>query len=304
MGDTDGEVTIVRKNGSKITYQFRNGKDFILSGSRGAPPPVLDQVAKYLGTSIKGFLSHPVDVLIAINWLMAMDGQFDHFGSGPKTYAQQLDRMLSLAWNGQTKDEIRAEIQLYLLWQQTELRGQAIVGMASRIAGGLVLSAPIYTLGGRIPPQVAMGPIFFLSLLGAALRTASKALDHIHENKVSSYIHAFVTGSESGLNVAKELGEQFSFIKEALVKHPDAIKLDDPELKLLNWIARFAMSPIAECRRLVDQIKDESSSSERDWRLPSIRDVIPSEVPLPNIPSEIEIPSLFPSWNIPWGVPQ
>ncbi|PDT39082.1 hypothetical protein CO671_00825 [Rhizobium sp. M10] len=145
-------IMIVRENGSRITTTY-DGDDFIFEAARGLPAPILDQVGEYLGAAVKGFASHPTDVMIAILWIMALEGQFDTYGSGARVHAGKIDQVLGVAWNGQTREQIRIEMQLYLLWQQTELRGKFLVGFGSRLAGGIFVSGPVYTLGGKLAAE-------------------------------------------------------------------------------------------------------------------------------------------------------
>lgn len=296
---------IVRENGSRITTTY-DGDDFIIEAARGLPAPIVDQIAEYVGTAAKGFVSHPADVMIAILWIMALDGQFDTYGSGARVHAEKIDHVLGVAWNGQTLEQIRIEIQLYLLWQQTELRGKFLVGFAGRTAGGVYLSNGIYSLGGKIAlPNLGL-IIWFLSQVGAAVRLAHNVVKYEkRENQVASYIHAFVTGSADGINISRELGaEQVAALRNILRANPNAIKFADPELQFINWLAdKFATNYIYEAKRLIRELASQDPRTEDGaWRMPTLQNLIPNELAVPTFHSpEIEFPGL--GWEIPWGVP-
>lgn len=248
-GTIGSDIVVTYQNdlGGQITITL-DGEDFVLSAARARPTPLMRQAQEYMGTIGASIWHHPTDVMAATFLLGTLDGQFDWINPQASRNARDVMRLplegLISVWND--PEQLRLELQMLLVYQQTDLRGRMLLATGTRFATGMTLSNWIFSLGGRIKPgALARGTaLFALASLGSIYRISMR----MHQARISvmntgiyPFLAAIISGEDRIFQLAREIGvDSYFAIRQYLRDHPEAIQLEDEELRLMqqaiNWI--------------------------------------------------------------------
>ncbi|ANB33274.1 hypothetical protein M2324_003611 [Rhodovulum sulfidophilum] len=243
------DVTVTYENdlGGQITITI-DGTDFVLSAARARPAPLVRQAQEYAGTIASSIWHQPTDVTTGAFLLATLGGTFDGIAPQGSRNARAVMSLPVEAFGMLRRDwrQLRLELQMLLVYQQTDLRGRMLLASGTRIATGMTVTPWIFSLGGRVKGYaLARGAATFaLATLGAVYRMSMR----MYEAKLSvmdtgpyPFLAAIISGEERIFHLAREIGiDSYFEIRNYLRDHPEAIQLEDTELRLvqkaINWV--------------------------------------------------------------------
>lgn len=259
-----GDIVVEYTNeaGGQITIVI-DGEDFVISASRTKPRPIIDQAEGYIGTIASSAWHHPTDVTIPIFLAPVLGGVFNPIAPQAQQNAQAVMRIavqaLTTVWRD--PEQLRLALQLFLVYKQTDLRGQMLLASTTRIATGMTFSSWLFTLGGRLKRGGVAGAVgrgvilFVLSSIGAIYRVSLNAHREMGPNGIlptEAVIAAIITGEDRIISMPREIGVDAYFqIRNYLRENPDAIQLQDAELQLIQSAINGFFDFIADPRGFI-----------------------------------------------------
>lgn len=261
-GSGDIIVGYTDEAGGRITVTI-DGEDFVISASRTKPRPIIEQAEGYIGTIASAAWHHPTDVTIPILLAPVLAGTFNPIAPQAQQNAQAVMRIAMQALHTVWRDpeHLRLALQLFLVYKQTDLRGQMLLASTTRIATGMTFSSWLFTLGGRLKKGGVAGAVgrgvtlFILSSIGAIYRVSLNALREMGPDGIlptEAVIAAIITGEDRIISLPREIGVDAYFqIRNYLREHPESIQLQDTELQLIQAAINGFFDFIADPRGFI-----------------------------------------------------
>src|SRR5690606_5457933 len=213
MADQDIVIKYENDFGSQVKIALGDEKEFVINAARVKPVPLAKQVEAYVKTAGLSVWHHPTDVTTAMFLGTALAGGFDWVNADISGNAKAVMRLpveaLGIVYKSPL--ELRLALQMLLIYQQTDLRGRALLALTVRMGTGLTLSNWIFSLGGRVKGgKLARGAaIGALSMIGSLYRLSLKMFMEgktVMDSGLHPFLSAIITGEDHILNLAQELG--------------------------------------------------------------------------------------------------
>lgn len=253
MGNGEDEVTVdIPVNDYSSIEVTIDGDDFVLEVARRKPRPLVEVGLAHVGGAFQGVLSHPVDVGVAYWYGLAFTGALDFIWPRASANAKYIARIiLDNFIAAQNPRDRRAALKMLMLYYETDVRGMVYTKTLSRLAGGAFITGRVFKFMGRAPGvrNVPGAPTLtvlthntVMSSVGALVGAGIEIAKSSNPNDMTGHIvgphmlfNAVITGDTNVINLPQIFGtEQYFALQRYLRENPDAIQLDQWELRAID----------------------------------------------------------------------
>lgn len=262
MAEGEIKVNIPVNDYSSIEVVI-DGDDFLLEVARRKPRPLYEVGLAHFGAAFQGVLSHPLDTGSAYWFGLAYMGELDFVWPKASTNARYILRvLLDNMTASQNLDDRRAALKMLLLFYEADVRGLLYTKVASRLAGGVFMTSRVFRFYGRAPgvrniPLGSFTTVFahntLMSTVGALIKAGIKVARSSNPNDRTGHIvgpytflNAAITGDDTIIYLPAVFGtEQYFKLRNYLREHPEAIQINEWELKVLDALVDWLFGDFA-----------------------------------------------------------